>query len=89
MSTQLTGAFTPYTSEISAEAKKAFTAAIKGILGVTYSPVAVSTQIVAGTNYKFFCNTEATTASPVAGAAIVNVYAPLDGDAHVTHIQAL
>ena len=85
----LPGAYSPYTCEISAEAKKAFEQATKGLVGVHYSPVAVSTQIVSGVNYKFFCNTKAATIMPLYGAAIVSIYAPLKGDAHITHILTL
>lgn len=86
---KLAGAYSPYTCEISAEAKKAFIEATKGLVGVRYLPVAVSTQIVAGVNYKFFCNTQAATVMPLYGAAIVSIYAPLKGAAHITHIQNL
>ncbi|WP_298417924.1 hypothetical protein [uncultured Kordia sp.] len=85
----LPGGYSPYTCNISDEAKKAFAQATKGLVGVRYSPVAVSTQVVSGVNYKFFCNTEAATIMPINGAAIVSIYAPLKGDAHITHIQTL
>ena len=83
------GAYSPYTCKISAEAKEAFAQATRDLLGVRYSPVAVSTQIVSGINYKFFCNTQAATVMPLNGAAIVSIYAPLKGEAHITHIQNL
>ena len=83
----LVGAFSPYTCEISEEARIAFDQAMDGIVGVRYEPVAVSTQVVSGMNYKFFCNTEAATIRPINGAAIVSIYAPQGSPAHVTHIQ--
>lgn len=86
-STNLVGAFSPYTCKMSADAEGAFNEAVDGLLGVTYSPVAVSQQVVAGMNYKFFCNTQAATRYPNNGAAIVSVYKPLKGAAHITHIQ--
>jgi hypothetical protein len=89
MSEQLVGAYTPYTCEVSSAAKKAFEQAMEGFVGVKYTPVAVSSQVVSGTNYKFFCNAEKATAMPVNGAAIVSIYAPLEGPAHITHIQSL
>ena len=85
--TNLVGAFSTYTCTIDNEAKTAFKEAMNGIVGVTYSPVAVSQQVVAGMNYKFFCNTEMVTRYPVKGAAIVSIYKPLKGDAHITGIQ--
>lgn len=79
-----------YTCEIPSEAKDAFVEATKDIIGVKYSPVAVSTQVVQGKNYKFFCNTETELVlPPTYGAAIVSIYAPLEGQAHITHIQTL
>lgn len=91
MSTQLLGAYSPFTCKITKEAQAAFDQAMKNIDGVKYSPVAVSAQVVSGMNYKFFCNTESVTLYPRLGAAIVSIYAPLpgQGEAHVTHIQAL
>ncbi len=83
----LVGAYSLYTCKISTEAKKAFEEAIAGLVGVNYSPVAVSIQIVAGTNYHFFCNATPVTAKPINGAAIVSVFAPLEGEAHITKIQ--
>ncbi len=87
MSDQLLGAPSPYTCDISSEAKEAFEQAMHNFVGVKYAPVAVSTQVVSGMLYKFFCNTEAVTALPVRGAAIVTIYAPPGGPAHITHIQ--
>lgn len=87
--TNLVGAFSTYTCKMSAESQTAFNEAIQGLLGVKYSPVAVSQQVVAGMNYKFFCNAEGLTFPPMYTAAIVSVYKPLKGDAHVTHIQTI
>jgi hypothetical protein len=83
------GAFSPYSNSISTESKLALEDALDILLGVSYSPIAVSQQVVAGTNYKFFCNTEATIQFPPNRAAIVSVYKPLKGKAHVTNIQNL
>ncbi len=80
------GSYSPYTSKIDGAAQEAFNEAVK-ILGVKYSPVAVSQQVVAGLNYKFFCNTETVTPFPHSGAAIVSIYKPLNGPAHLTGIK--
>lgn len=91
MSTQtnLPGSYSPYTSKIEEEAKQAFKEAFKDFVGVVYTPVAVSQQVVAGLNFRFFCNTESVTRFPVRGAAIVSIYKPLDGTAHITGIQEI
>ncbi|WP_046755300.1 hypothetical protein [Kordia jejudonensis] len=85
----LPGDYSQYTCKISAEAEKAFTEALGGIIGVRYWPVAVSTKIVSGTNYKFFCNTQVATIRPLNGSSIVKIHAPLEGNAHIIHIQTL
>lgn len=81
------GAYSTYTCDISPEARKSFDKAIAEIIGVDYTPVAVSTQSAGGSNYKFFCNARAVTPSAYNQAAIVSVYAPLEGSAHVTDIK--
>lgn len=87
--TNMLGAFSPYSCEINNDSKTAFDEAIKGVLGVIYTPVAVSQQVVAGMNYHFFCNTESVTRHPVIGAVIVSVYKPLKGDAHIINIKEI
>lgn len=86
---RILGAYSAYTCEIDAPAKQAFEEALKDLLGVTYTPVAVSQQVVAGTNYRFFCNTESATRFPIMGSAIVSIYKPLEGSAHITGIQII
>ena len=61
------------------EATAAFNKATEGFVGVDYVPVALlSTQTVAGTNYRILC--EATTVYPGAEMhyAVVNVYESLE-----------
>lgn len=87
--TNMVGAYSLYSSEISITSKEAFNEATRGLLGVKYTPVAVSQQVVAGMNYHFFCNTESVTRFPVIGAAIVSIYKPLEGDAHITNIKEI
>jgi Fe-S oxidoreductase len=82
-----TGAFTEYSSVINIEAKQAFKEALNGLVGVSYEYVAVSQQVVAGMNYNFFCNTVSATRIPNIGAAIVSIYKPFTGSAHIVRIQ--
>ena len=66
------------------EAMAAFNKATEGFVGVDYVPVALlSTQTVAGTNYRILC--EATTVYPGAEMhyAVVNVYESLEGNANI------
>ncbi|AIA70833.1 conserved hypothetical protein [Pectobacterium atrosepticum SCRI1043] len=57
------------------------------LLGVTYSPLFVATQVVSGTNYSFL--TKGTVTSPEAPLRIVkiHVYKPLSSEAHITKIE--
>ncbi|WP_418263801.1 hypothetical protein [Flavobacterium faecale] len=71
-------ALTPQDQEI-------FNQALKGFVGVSYTPTAVSTQIVAGTNYRYKCNASMAP-SEVIWEAIVEIYAPLEGQPHITGI---
>lgn len=57
--------------------------------GVDYKPFAVATQLVSGTNYKFLCNATTVTNPPRLFLAQVVIYAPLEGEAVVTHITEL
>ena len=70
------------------EAKAAFQKATEGFVGVDYVPVALlSTQTVAGTNYRILC--EATVVYPGAEMhyAVVSVYQSLDGNANILSVS--
>ena len=85
--TNLLGAFSPFTCKITKDEKAVFNEATERLLGVKYTPVAVSVQVVAGTNYRFFCNAELVNQYPTLGAAVVSIYRPLKGAAHITGIS--
>ena len=87
--TQLVGAYSTFSCNIDAQAKDAFKEALDGLLGVDYTPVAVSSQIVAGINYRFFCNAKVVSPYSANGSAMVNIYKPLTGEAHITSIQRI
>lgn len=87
MSTQMLGAFGPYTCDIDNEAKAAFADAMEGFVGVKYSPICVSQQVVSGMNYSFFCNAEIVVPGSTVYPAMVDVYKPIDGRAVITHIE--
>ena len=84
--TNFPGSYSTFTCKIDEAAQQAFNEAVV-ILGVKYTPVAVSQQVVAGLNYRFFCNTETVSPYPYNGAAIVSIYKPLNGPAHLTGIK--
>jgi hypothetical protein len=83
-----------YTEErdLTSEDTAIFAAAMEGFDGVKYEPLKVSTQVVAGTNYKFYC--KATNATPDAKEryVYVTIYVPLpvSGDpAEITDITGI
>jgi len=89
MSTQeaLCGGWTPYTA-ITPEDRTIFDEALKGFVGVTYTPETVSTQIVAGTNYRFKCDASRPPAE-VIWEAIVEIYKPLNEEPYITNITRI
>lgn len=57
--------------------KDVFNKAFEGFTGVGYTPNTVSTQVVAGTNYRFFCDYTTVTATPKKGKALVLIFEEL------------
>lgn len=78
------GGWSKYSTNISSEAKAAFEEALRGFTGVNYVPVAVAEQVVAGKNFRFFCNAQNVIPNATNYAAIVSVFKPLDGGAKIT-----
>lgn len=69
-------------------ASEAFNKAVEGLVGVDYTPVALlSTQVVAGTNYRILC--EATVVYPGAEThyVVVTVYEDLEGNASILNVS--
>ena len=56
-----------------------------GFMGVKYSPNAVSTQVVAGTNYRYDCMASMPPYE-VVWKAIVEIFAPLNGKPYLVGI---
>lgn len=83
------GAWTEFSCDISAQAQAAFDEAIGEIVGVTYSPVAVASQVVKGMNYAFFCNADTATLPHLSSAAMVNINQEPGGPAKVTGIVTI
>ncbi|OGU13739.1 MAG: hypothetical protein A2076_09965 [Geobacteraceae bacterium GWC2_53_11] len=81
-----TGGWTAFNDTISKEAADVFAAAMKGLVGVNYVPLAVATQVVAGINYDFFCNAKVVYPNAPEAAAMVKIYCPPNGVPHLTAI---
>ena len=87
----LTGGWTqPDTPEITEKAGTAFEKAMEGFTGVNYVPVALlSTQLVAGMNYRYICESTAVLPGAEMTYALVTVYQDLEGNAEITEIIRL
>lgn len=72
---------------LDASARAVFEEAMHGFVGVRYAPLDVATQVVAGENYKYFCNATPVTQAPLNEGAIVQIFRPLQGKPHVTYIE--
>ncbi|WP_330442739.1 hypothetical protein [Flavobacterium sp. C4GT6] len=84
----LVGGWTPF-HPLTAEDKAVFDQAMKGFVGVKYTPQSVSTQVVAGKNYRFKC-TASMPPAEVVWEAIVEIFQPLNGGApYITGIIRL
>ena len=75
--------------KVTDEDLKVFNEAMEGFVGVEYTPLTVSTQIVNGTNYRFECTARPVVPNPKEGKAIVQIYKPINGKAEVTEIKRL
>lgn len=79
------GGWSTFNCQVDSTAQKAFDEAEKPV-GLSFSPVAVSQQVVAGMNYRFFCNTKVVYPNSLNNAAIVCIYKPLNEKAVITSI---
>lgn len=74
----------PASPAIPEEAKEAFDAAIEGLTGVGYEPLAyLGSQVVAGVNYGFLCRSQVVSPDAQASLSIVKVYRDLEGNATI------
>ncbi|MCO6147310.1 hypothetical protein [Flavobacterium sp. NRK1] len=81
------GGWTAY-HKLTPQDQKVFDEAMRGFVGVKYTPQSVSTQVVAGTNYRFKC-TASMPPSEVMWEAIVEIFQPLNGNPYITGIVRL
>ena len=84
----LLGGWTAY-HKLSAKDQAVFNQALEGFVGVQYTPFEVSTQVVAGTNYRFKCKTTVPLPNPIHGEGVVQIFQSLDGSAHITSITPI
>lgn len=84
----LLGGWTAY-HKLTAEDQAVFDQALKGLVGMQYTPSEVASQVVAGTHYRFKCKSTVPLAKPIHGEAMVQIFKSLDGDAHITSITPI
>lgn len=83
------GGWTAFRS-LTEEDKALFNKVMKVMLGVTYKPIVVATQVVNGINYCFICRATMVTNPPVEYNAEVIIYQPSGGgEPHCTEIKHL
>lgn len=73
------GGWTPY-RHLTPEDRALFDKVMQPILGVGYEPSAVSTQVVAGTNYKFRAIGTIIVPDMPQFHAIIKIFEPLEGE---------
>ena len=66
-----------------------FNKAMKGFVGVKYTPEKVSSQVVEGMNYRFHCEGVPATLKPKPFKAMVQIYASIGGTPVITHINPI
>ena len=83
-------AYTDNPTEIPTEALDALNAALDGLVGCVYKPIALlGTQIVAGTNYCFLCETTVVVPDAQPGYALVYVFDGLEGEHELLRVQEI
>lgn len=86
----LVGGWTDFKFEISPDAAQVFEKATENWNGVEYTPMAVATQVVSGTNYCFLCKGVMVVPQQPQIAALVYIHEPNDGKApFITEIKQI
>jgi len=85
--TTMPGGWTKFSFTLTDKAKKVFLQALKGFVGVDYTPLAFATQVVAGTNWCFLAKGLVVYPGGPELAALIYIYEPLDGTPHITQIM--
>ena len=77
-------------TEIPQDVLDAFDAATENMTGCVYKPIALlGTQIVAGTNYCFLCETTVVVPDAQPGYALVYVFDGLEGEHELLRVQEI
>ena len=79
MSIGMPGGWTSWNFTLSHEAMQVFKEATRGLLGVSYTPLAFASQVVAGLNYSFLCKATAVVPDPPTRVVKMHLFQPLPG----------
>lgn len=79
----IVGSYSGY-RELSEDEKSFFEEVVKGYEKELFDPELVSTQVVAGINYRFLCSMKD---GEVTSKVIVTIYKPLSGDPKITSVE--
>lgn len=86
------GGWSDFTPDLSAEDKAVFDEATGQLLGVDYTALAVSKQIVAGVNYRFEANAQVVTPDAPVRKVLIEIFQPLGQEqpyiTQITNINA-
>ena len=89
----MTGGWSAYTdnpTEIPAEALDALNAALEELVGCVYKPIALlATQVVAGTNYCFLCETTVVAPDAQPSYALVYFYDGVNGEKEILKVDEI
>jgi hypothetical protein len=86
--TTIPGGWTPF-RELTTADEKVFKEATQQLLGVKYTPLSVSTQVVEGTNYRFLCDGKVVSPNAETQQYMVQIYQSPRGVPEVTSISLL
>ncbi|MEO6921575.1 MAG: hypothetical protein ABI171_21420 [Collimonas sp.] len=89
MTTEIVGGWSSFDYELTSAAKAVFKEALEGFVGVSYVPSAFATQVVAGTNYCFLTTGEVSVPNAPRFPALVYIFKPLTGKAHISEITRI
>lgn len=83
----LVGGWTPFHA-LTPKDKEVFKTALAGFVGVTYIPETVATQMVAGENFRYKCDSSIPPSYAI-WESVVEIFQPLTGNAHITGITRI
>lgn len=71
------------------EGLEVFEQATQGLLGVKYTPLEMSTQVVAGMNYRFICEAKVVAPKAEPYKTMIEIFRPLKGEPIITNIHTI